>query len=127
MPLQFSTHYTREQARALLPDVRSWLDSLNKCADRIKALDSKVGDLVERGADAGGRAVNDLIKSLVEWRTLLLQFHRREIQLKDLRRGLVDFPSLREGREVFLCWEREEDDIEFWHDLETGYAGRERL
>ena len=58
---------------------------------------------------------------------LLREFESREIQLKDLERGLIDFPAIIGGREVFLCWEQDEDDIEFWHDLETGYAGRERL
>jgi hypothetical protein len=57
----------------------------------------------------------------------LQEFRRRQIQVKDLRRGLLDFPALRDGREVFLCWEKDEEDIEFWHDLETGYGGRERL
>jgi hypothetical protein len=49
------------------------------------------------------------------------------VQIKDFDRGLVDFPHLREGREVFLCWELDEDDIAFWHDIDAGYAGRERL
>jgi hypothetical protein len=127
MPLQFSKHYTVEEARALLPEVRRWLDSLEKCADRLKILDKKVGTLLDQGRDAGGRPVNDLIKTLAECRDLLLEFHRRQIQVKDLKRGLIDFPSFRDGKEIFLCWERDEDDIEFWHDLETGYSGRERL
>lgn len=49
------------------------------------------------------------------------------LQIKDLDRGLVDFPSFRQNREVFLCWEEGETDIEFWHDLSAGYGGRERL
>jgi len=64
---------------------------------------------------------------MVELKTTLLEFFKREIQVKDLDRGLIDFPAMREGREVFLCWERGEDDIGFWHELETGYAGREPL
>jgi hypothetical protein len=44
-----------------------------------------------------------------------------------MARGLVDFPAIMGGKEVFLCWESDEDDIEFWHDLETGYGGREKL
>ena len=56
-----------------------------------------------------------------------MQFQKREIIVKDLDRGLVDFPTLRGGQEVFLCWENGEEDIEFWHDLDSGYAGRERL
>ena len=58
---------------------------------------------------------------------MLQEFQRREIQVKDLQRGLVDFPAMLEGREVFLCWEQDEEDIEFWHELDGGYAGRERL
>ena len=52
---------------------------------------------------------------------------KREIQIKDFDRGLIDFPAILAGREVFLCWEQDEEDIEFWHDLNSGYAGRERL
>jgi hypothetical protein len=127
MPSQFSIHYTVAEARALLPEIRLWLDGLDKCADRLKVLDKKVGAILAVGHDAGGKPVNDLIKTLCECRAVLLQFHRRQIQVKDLKKGLIDFPSLRNGREIFLCWERDEEDIEFWHDLEAGYAGRERL
>ena len=127
MPQQFSKHYTVAEARALLPDIRLWLDGLDQCADRLKSLDKRVGALLAEGRDAGGKPVNDLIRTLAECRDVLLEFHRRQIQVKDLKRGLIDFPSLRDGREVFLCWERDEEDIEFWHDLETGYSGRERL
>ena len=47
--------------------------------------------------------------------------------LRDLDRGLVDFPAILEGREVYLCWERGEDEIAWWHDLEAGYGGRQPL
>ena len=60
-------------------------------------------------------------------KSVLLEFDSRQIQVKDIERGLLDFPAIIGGREVFLCWEQDEDDIEFWHDLESGYAGRERL
>jgi hypothetical protein len=58
---------------------------------------------------------------------LLQKFESRNILIKDLRRGLVDFPAIIGGKEVFLCWERDEDDIDFWHDIDSGYAGREPL
>jgi hypothetical protein len=125
--MRFSKHYSLEEARALLPDVRVWLEGLDKCAERLKVLDKKVEALLDQGCDAGGKPVNDLIKTLTACRAVLLEFHRREIQVKDLKRGLIDFPSYRDGREIFLCWERDEEDIEFWHDLESGFAGRERL
>jgi len=127
MPSHFSKHYTLEQARALLPRVREWLDELGRHQERLKTLDKRVGNLIAAGDDAGGPSVNHLARTLAECKTVLHRFRSREIQIKDLDRGLLDFPSWREGREIFLCWEKDEDDIEYWHDLESGYGGRERL
>ena len=49
------------------------------------------------------------------------------VQVKDLDRGLVDFPALRDGEEVLLCWQVGEDKVAFWHGLEEGFAGRKPL
>ncbi len=111
----------------MLPKIRQWLSELELCQLRLQSLDERVAALIKHGDDAGGEPVNQLIKTLAESQLILQEFRRRQIQVKDLHRGLLDFPALREGREVFLCWEKDEDDIEFWHDLETGYGGRERL
>jgi hypothetical protein len=125
--VHFSKHYTIDEARALLPLVRQWLSELEDFQQRLHSLDERVAALLKHGDDAGGEPVNQLIKTLARCQQVLQEFRRRQIQVKDLRRGLLDFPALREGREVFLCWEKDEEDIEFWHDLETGYGGRERL
>ena len=125
--MQFAKHYTIEEARRLLPSIRQWLNELEACQKRLGLLDERVAALLAKGYDAGGEPVNVLIRTLAQCQQILGEFRRRQIQVKDLRRGLLDFPSLREGREVFLCWEKDEDDIEFWHELESGYAGRERL
>ena len=79
------------------------------------------------GLDVGGETVNNWIRALSRMQVVLAEFQHRHIFIKDLSRGLVDFPALIGNREVFLCWEADEDDIEFWHDLESGYTGRERL
>ncbi|MFQ5450683.1 MAG: DUF2203 domain-containing protein [Nitrospinaceae bacterium] len=47
--------------------------------------------------------------------------------LKGINEGLVDFPSLRDGREVYLCWKVPETKIQYWHDMDSGYAGRQRI
>ena len=49
------------------------------------------------------------------------------IEIKDFERGLCDFPHLRDGRVVYLCWQKGEDAIEWWHDIEAGFAGRQPL
>ena len=127
MGYRFKKHYTVEEARGLLPQLRTWLADLNRHRARVTRFDERLGQLLAQGSDAGGELVNDWIKSLAGIQKLLLRFRKLDIQIKDLERGLIDFPALMAGKEVFLCWEQDEDDIEFWHDLDTGYAGRERL
>jgi hypothetical protein len=125
--VHFSKHYTLEEARALLPSVRQWLSQLETCQERLQSLDERMAAALGKGNDMGGELVNQSIKTLAQSQQILQEFRLRQIQVKDLRRGLLDFPSVRNGQEIFLCWEKDEEDIEFWHDLETGYAGRERL
>ncbi len=127
MPFHFQKHYSLEEARALLPQVREWLTELNQLRRRLKLTDDRVGQMIAGGADAGGPSINAQVKLLADFQNVAQEFARREIQIKDIERGLIDFPAIIGGKEVFLCWEQDEDDIEFWHDLETGYAGRERL
>ena len=125
--MRFKKHYTLQEARALLPQVRQWLAELNGALQRVVRHDERVAGELAAGADLGGDAVNEWLRSLVRFQKLFLQFHKREIQIKDPQRGLIDFPAILGGREVFLCWEQDEDDIEYWHDLDAGYAGREKL
>jgi hypothetical protein len=127
MENRFRIHYTIEEARALLPQIREWLEEIEQLRKQLKRLDERLAQLISDGADAGGESVHKQIKLLADLKDALQQFEQREIQIKDIDRGLIDFPAILGGREVFLCWERDEDDIEFWHDLDTGYAGRERL
>lgn len=126
MPV-FKKHYTRDEARKLLPQIREWLDELAKVRDELQRLDEKLGRDLGIGDDLGGPAVNRYVRGLALVKDILLRFQAREIQIKDLDRGLIDFPAYVGGNEVFLCWEKGEEDIEFWHDLTSGYAGRERL
>ncbi|MEP6663100.1 MAG: DUF2203 domain-containing protein [Verrucomicrobiota bacterium] len=127
MSHHFSKHYSVEEARALLPQIRQWLEQIEALKTRLGQLDIRIDSLISGGNDVGGETVNSSIKTHSEMQTILQEFAARQIQIKDLSRGLIDFPALREGREVFLCWEKDDEDIEFWHDLETGYPGRERL
>ena len=122
--MRYTTHYTREEARALLPQIRTWLKGLESCRESLTKQDEKLAALRTEAGDLGGKLVNRWARTLAEARSLLLEFSSREIEIKDLSRGLIDFPAIIDGKEVYLCWENGEDDIEFWHDLEAGYAGR---
>ena len=127
MPHRFRKHYSIEEARALLPQIREWLNEIHQLRARLKQLDERIAQMVAGGADAGGESVHKQVKLLADLRNALQEFESRQIQIKDLDRGLIDFPAIMGGKEVFLCWEQDEEDIEFWHDLDAGYAGRERL
>jgi len=127
MPLIFKKHYTRDEARALLPSVRQWLAHLATLRRDLAGLEKALSTLCAEGRDAGGDLVNQQTRGLADCLELLAEFNTRQIQIKDLDRGLIDFPAIIDGREVFLCWELGEEDIDYWHDLQAGYAGREKL
>ena len=127
MQLQFTKHYTRDEARALLPQIREWLQTLQSDMGLLRDWDARAGPRLAGGEDLGGEPVNTWVKTLAEVKRILGRFHRFEIQIKDIERGLIDFPAFIGGKEVFLCWEKDEEDIEYWHELNTGYSGRERL
>jgi hypothetical protein len=124
---KFSKHYTRDEARQLLPLVKQWLDELCRARDLVSHYEEQLSKAMRPGEDLGGELVNKHVKTLATVKEVLTRFQHRQIQIKDLDRGLIDFPAFVAGREVFLCWERGEEDIEFWHDLTSGYAGREKL
>jgi len=123
----FQKHYTRDEARALLPQIRQWLKRLSGLREQLGEHDQRLASLLAGGNDAGGEMVNQWVHTLADIKETLGEFQKREIQIKDLDRGLIDFPAILRDKEVFLCWEQDEEDIEFWHDLHSGYAGRERL
>jgi hypothetical protein len=127
MGMQFQRHYTLDEARELLPQVREWLDKLEELRTELRDHDQLLSERMEDGADQGGEDVNAWVKCMGEMKSTLWEFLQREIQVKDIERGLVDFPAFVEGKEVFLCWEKCEADIGFWHDLDAGYAGRREL
>jgi hypothetical protein len=127
MEHRFEKHYTSEEANALLPQIRNWLARLNRLREDLHHFEKRLSGLTAQGNDIGGETVNNWIRALADMQEILSEFQRREIFIKDLERGLLDFPAIVGGREVFLCWEQDEEQVEFWHDLETGFGGRERL
>jgi hypothetical protein len=127
MSWRFTHHYTREEARALLPQIRVWLAKLRRLQPGLEDQQRGLQKLLAQGRDLGGERVTHFLRTLAEAQSVLREFARRQIQLQDLDRGLVDFPAIVGGREVFLCWEEGEKEVEYWHELDAGYAGREPL
>ena len=123
----FTEHFTVAEAREMLPRVCAWFNQVDELTDRIRESDQKCAPRLKAGADLGGREVADQFRDMARVQAILAEFNRRQIQIKDLQRGLIDFPAILDEREVFLCWERSENDLTHWHDLESGFAGRQPL
>lgn len=123
----FQKHYTVAEARQLLPEIRKRLKELVELWQERQELDEILHAQNRAGNDLGGPRVNRWVAAVAAIQLAVRWFQNGEIQIKDLDRGLIDFPAIIGGREVFLCWEHDDEDIEFWHDLDSGYAGRERL
>lgn len=124
---QFEKLYTREEAQRLLPQLRQWLERLNRLSGEVARFEQRLSGMTGQGYDVGGDTVNQWIRVLADMQEILAEFQRRQIFIKDLARGLVDFPAIIHSREVFLCWELDEATVEFWHDLDRGFSGREPL
>ena len=127
MAYRFRKHYTLAEARAMMPKIREWLKRMNHLRHEYAEISRRVDSMMTAQSDVGGDSVNQASKLLPEIQAVLGEFKTHQIFIKDAERGLVDFPSRRGTREVFLCWEKSEDDIAHWHELDTGYAHREPL
>lgn len=123
----FKKHYTLQEARDLLPQIEHWLKEMIKTRDAIAAYDAWAEKRLALGDDLGGSRTVEWLELMDRFQETSRKLEKKEIQVKNLDRGLIDFPSIRNGLEVFLCWEMGEEDIGFWHDIASGYAGRKAI
>ena len=120
-------HYSVEQANAAIGWVRERIE-------RMRAARKQLGDEEARAAladaaptNGGGEPGMIVSEAFLDLRNALIELNEMDIVLRDLERGLFDFPALRDGDEVYLCVEDGEDEIGYWHDIEAGYGGRQPL
>jgi hypothetical protein len=122
--------FTIEEANALLPSVRQILRKIQRSRRRL-AIYRKQSKLAAEGAELGGGGMTDgplYAAILTNFTEEMSELEDLGVQLKDFERGLVDFPSLRDGRVVLLCWQLGEgDELEWWHEVEGGFSGRTPL
>jgi hypothetical protein len=126
--------FTLEEATALLPRLRDLLPRLQARKRDLDRLSEELEGLLGRSAGNGhhlsdqvDRARSELDARGREIEDMMAELSGLGCELKGIEEGLVDFPSLRAGRVVYLCWRLGEPAIEWWHDLSAGFAGRQRL
>ena len=121
--------FTVDEANDALIEVAPRLKKIKKLYAVIAELKESAKAAAEASDRGGGMAGgSDYVQALYNVGKLTTELHEEGVQLKDYSRGLIDFPSLREGRVVLLCWELGEPEIiEWWHEVEAGFAGRQPL
>jgi hypothetical protein len=120
-------HYTLEEARAL----RGWV------ADRVRLARSGFEVLARpesRAAlgeidakDGGSWPGRTVARAVLDVQRAVGEMQAADIVVRDVGRGLIDFPTLQDGEEVYLCWLVDEPEIEWWHEIDAGFMGRRRL
>ncbi|HYH57666.1 MAG TPA: DUF2203 domain-containing protein [Thermoleophilaceae bacterium] len=125
--MKHARHYTLAEANGALGWVEETLAALRRARQGLS--DDEARDaLAEAGPTNGGGQPGRVVSgAFLELRAALTRLQEAEVVLRDLDRGLIDFPAIRHGREVYLCWLEGEPEIGYWHDLEAGFAGREPL
>ena len=122
--------FTLQEANALLPSVRTILAKIQRAHRKLVHYREEAKKAAAAAEQGGGGIESGVAYAalLTELTVQLSELETLGVQLKDFERGLVDFPSLRDGRVVLLCWQLGEgDELEWWHDVDAGFAGRTPL
>ena len=120
--------FTPEEANQALEQIRPTVERLLAGREQILALHP---ELEQRFEEVIGNGFNpetiELLDAFEQVRSAIDEIQSQGVYVKDINRGLLDFPSEREGKVVFLCWQYGENEVAHWHELDAGFAGRQPL
>ena len=125
--MRHERHYSVEQANAALGWVGERLERLRTAHAQLTDEEARRALSEATPTDGGGEPGTVVSEGFLGLQSALRELQEMEIVLRDLDRGLVDFPAVRDDREIYLCWEEGEEEIGFWHELDAGHAGRQSL
>lgn len=124
MPRFFSI----SEANMTLQTIRPWMNELQAIHGEIMARQPEIWAVMQRSAGNGGNpTLSRMVKSFDRFDELIHKIQDLGVLIKDINIGLLDFPALRNDREVYLCWKHGEGEIAFWHEIADGFAGRQPL
>ena len=121
-------YFTLEEANRALKIIRPLMHEVQAIRQKLLANQPEAWPAIEKSAGNGGnRALSDMVQDFEKFDALIHQIQDTGAQIKDINTGLLDFSALKDGREVYLCWQYGEEDIAFWHEVEAGFAGRQPI
>jgi len=116
----------------MLPLIRAIVEDICSLAAEIQQKQQRLGRLEERSGfgrlydEERSLVIEQLEQDMNRLEEYLQELHQLGVEFKGWE-GLVDFPAILHGREVFLCWKLGEPEVQHWHDLDAGFAGRRKL
>ena len=120
--------FTLDEANAFVPQLLDLVPRIQKLSISLNNDFPDIKNAREKAKWNGGSDQGvDYLNAVLKYNDLMHRIEGMGCEVKGIREGLVDFPSLREGREVYLCWRMPEKEILFWHDLNTGFSGRKPI
>jgi hypothetical protein len=121
--------FTLGEARGLVPRLRKLLARVTKEREALLDLRVEIDLAREKASEGGGGSPlgPTYLAHLIAFSEAVQEVEYLGVHVKDLRTGLVDFPYDRDGRIVYLCWKPDEDEIAWWHETDSGFAGRQPL
>jgi hypothetical protein len=123
-----SRYFTLQEANQALRVIRPLVEEMLTIRSNILTAQPEAWTAVEKSAGNGGnQALSALVQDFGRFDALIHQILEMGVQIKDVNIGLLDFPALHHGREVYLCWKYGEKEIAFWHEVEAGFAGRQPI
>lgn len=126
--MQNKRYFTLEEANACIPELIDEISLLRAIRNQLAGLHAQITPLLEVVSSNGGSEHTPaLLNATARFREILERIENRGCHLKGIDPGLIDFPHLRDGKEVYLCWRMGEKKIRFWHEIEDGFEGRQPL
>jgi len=122
-----SRHFTREEANAIRVWVAERVERLREARDELAASDIAASLTAATAVSGGSFAGMAHARAAVIYALTLEELEEANVVVRDLERGLVDFPTLVDGEEGYLCWLVDEPEVGHWHGLGAGYTGRRPL
>jgi hypothetical protein len=120
--------FTLQEANATLDLIRPWMDEVQKLRHKILEQQPEAWPAIQKSVGNGGnRALSSIVQDYEKLDALVHQIQDLDVLIKDINLGLLDFPALKDGREVYLCWQYGEGEIAYWHEVEAGFAGRQPI
>ncbi len=121
-------YFTLEEANKTLDVIRPWMDDIQQIRNEILKHQPETWSVIEKSAGNGGNpALSRMVTKFDRLDELLHRILATGAEVKDINTGLLDFLALRNGQPVYLCWKYGEGKIEYWHEIEAGFAGRQPI